>query len=52
MGMEYVGEILQDGRLSMPPEIVRNSALEKRSQFVCEKGLVGRQKGCLPKLKN
>jgi len=42
MGMEYVGEILQDGRLSIPPEII----------YPCQDKAYNLKKGLIGSIKN
>ena len=48
MGMEYVGEILQDGRLSMPPEIVRELSVGEKVSVRLRKRVSRKTKGLSP----
>ena len=48
MGMEYIGEILQDGRLSMPPEIVREFSVGEKVSVRLRKRISRKTKGLSP----
>jgi len=46
--VEYVGEILEDGRLSISPDIRNNMALEKRLNVRLRKKISREAKGLSP----
>ena len=51
MEMEYVGEILQDGRLSIPPEIEKEFSVGEKVRVRLRKKVSRKTKGLSPQAK-